>query len=147
MLSNRSSSVLRAASRSAWAALLQQQQQAAAAQRCGTVQGARRAPLAAAALSSSAPRCFSNQPRHLRPYLLHLRSFSYVPEPDDTPLYAKQLQGVRPVSIAQLENLARAPTLPRLVDSVTVSEGRPRLLVYYQEAGRGGQKLACRWRP
>lgn len=48
------------------------------------------------------------------------RAFSYIPEPDDTPLYNEQLAApnrVRQISVLQLDNLVRQHSLPRLVDS------------------------------
>ncbi|GBF93755.1 hypothetical protein Rsub_06087 [Raphidocelis subcapitata] len=48
------------------------------------------------------------------------RALSYIPEPDDTPLYNEQLcapNRVQQVNVVQLDKLVRQASLPRLVDS------------------------------
>jgi hypothetical protein len=55
------------------------------------------------------------------------RSLSYIPEPDDTPLYSEQLVApnrVKKIEVLQLDNLVRQHSLPRLVDSAAVSGAR-----------------------
>ncbi|KAI8477037.1 MAG: hypothetical protein J3K34DRAFT_516008 [Monoraphidium minutum] len=59
-------------------------------------------------------------PQHMQLNPDSLVRLSYIPEPDDTALYAQQLASpnhVRQISVLQLDNLVRQHSLPRLVAS------------------------------